>query len=489
MLMPMLGPTDREAFRVRSSLEPGAGPREDDVAELDPREDLKNSQHLHLALVKQERAAVGIRGASNAHQSASELVREHVLSQDPSTDAATISAPAPAVEANVTNAGVAAREVADPAVYEDISVPAGNAHLAATTGGTARPSSPVGGRGDEAQSSTVAPGTTDAQACTASGRSLTSAVVREACSFTITARDKTGKLQAKGGDSFVVGIRRGGIKLRSKVVDNADGTYTVHFKCELSVRPRRARNCIRGCVRDACCVASSNVTLVRSCVCAQGMYTIRVFLLGEELACSPAFCNARTPVACASQCTLSGDALLVAVARVQQSFDISFRDWEGRVTHAEELDVHVVPEGGTGTNVGGRAGDVSQDVHVGQGADQADGQQEVGLSAQEACIDGMFRSEAAAQLQSASTASSVASYSLKVASEVAQEAIEDGAIAPSSDTAVVASMAGSRSGLHVKRGSTSPSAKRSPVPLLRTEACVVTSTSPLIVRTGVRTLC
>lgn len=77
-----------------------------------------------------------------------------------------------------------------------------------------------------------------------------------------------------------------------------------------------------------------------------GRYTIVISLHGEQLPCSPALCFARTPTADAASCVLSGDALHSAVARVQQTFEIGFRDTEGRVAHAEELDVHVVRSAG-----------------------------------------------------------------------------------------------------------------------------------------------
>ena len=66
-----------------------------------------------------------------------------------------------------------------------------------------------------------------ARHCTASGRNFTTAVVREASMFTISAHDANGKRRSEGGDEFVVTIRNGGVKVRSKVLDNKNGMYTV----------------------------------------------------------------------------------------------------------------------------------------------------------------------------------------------------------------------------------------------------------------------
>lgn len=81
---------------------------------------------------------------------------------------------------------------------------------------------------------TVIAGPTLASNCTASGRNFRTATVREASSFTIVAANAFGRQQKEGGDPFVVSIRSGGVKLRSKLRDNNDGTYTVRFKPEAS---------------------------------------------------------------------------------------------------------------------------------------------------------------------------------------------------------------------------------------------------------------
>ena len=153
---------------------------------------------------------------------------------------------------------------------------------------------------------------TVARWCRAHGDGLQSSGIMEAASFTIDAHDFTGARQHSGGDNFFVGIRCNaqGTRVRSRVADNADGTYTVVYKPPIA-----------------------------------GKYTIAISLLGEPLPGSPFACFVSTPAPRAENCILQGDALTKAVSRKNESFRISFRDALGRVAHAEELDVYVVREG------------------------------------------------------------------------------------------------------------------------------------------------
>ena len=142
---------------------------------------------------------------------------------------------------------------------------------------------------------------TAAAHCSAVGAGLESCVVRQLSSFTIRAATEDGEPQTTGGDdSFFVSIRGPGARVRARVADNADGTYEVLYKTEMS-----------------------------------GTYAIFVSLLGEALPGSPFLMVARTPTAEATSCFVSGEALTSAIARVQQCFEVQFKDAAGDVAHAE----------------------------------------------------------------------------------------------------------------------------------------------------------
>ena len=71
--------------------------------------------------------------------------------------------------------------------------------------------------------------------CSAVGAGLESCVVRQLSSFTIRAATEDGEPQTTGGDdSFFVSIRGPGARVRARVADNADGTYEVLYKTEMS---------------------------------------------------------------------------------------------------------------------------------------------------------------------------------------------------------------------------------------------------------------
>lgn len=138
------------------------------------------------------------------------------------------------------------------------------------------------------------------------GKGLSEATVRQQASFTIEAHDAYSQQRMSGGDPFFVMIRGCGVRVRSKVHDEGDGTYTVTFKTELS-----------------------------------GRYAIVVSLIGESLPGSPFMCHAQTPTPVAGLCLVRGPALNTAVAREPQKFEVQFRDGMGSIAHAEELDVYV----------------------------------------------------------------------------------------------------------------------------------------------------
>ena len=62
--------------------------------------------------------------------------------------------------------------------------------------------------------------------CKAQGDGLHMATVRRAATFTIIAYDEQGEKIGHGGDTFFVAIR-GASRVRARVTDNEDGTYTL----------------------------------------------------------------------------------------------------------------------------------------------------------------------------------------------------------------------------------------------------------------------
>ena len=65
--------------------------------------------------------------------------------------------------------------------------------------------------------------------CIVSGDGLETAMARQKATFTITARDVAGNRQRSGGDTFKVAVR-GASVASAKVVDQADGEYSVTYK-------------------------------------------------------------------------------------------------------------------------------------------------------------------------------------------------------------------------------------------------------------------
>ena len=144
--------------------------------------------------------------------------------------------------------------------------------------------------------------------CSADGDGLRCGKVRHEAIFTITATDKdTGEPYQLGSDAFFIGIR-GASRVRARVIDNADGTYTVQWKPSVS-----------------------------------GEYSIAVAIHGVGIAGSPFAATIVAPCPVASKCTVIGDALTHAVARAPQTFEVHFQDALGDVAYAEDLDVYVEP--------------------------------------------------------------------------------------------------------------------------------------------------
>ena len=152
---------------------------------------------------------------------------------------------------------------------------------------------------------------TMAHLCRLSGPGLREASVWQRTVFCIEAFDDCGVRQCSGGDTFFIAIRctSQGTRIRAKVTDDSNGSYTVAYK------PPTSGHC-----------------------------TISVSLMGEPLPGSPFRCLIHALRPCAAMCKLSGDALHHAVAHKPQHFLISFRDSLGHLAHSEELDVHVERE-------------------------------------------------------------------------------------------------------------------------------------------------
>lgn len=150
------------------------------------------------------------------------------------------------------------------------------------------------------------PGPTVASACVVSGDRLASGIVREPNSFLIVAHDALGARRTEGGDHFFTSVRTRGDRVRARVTDNDDGSYSVVYKPIVS-----------------------------------GVYVLTISLYGEPLPGSPFSCEVGTPTPCCCKCVLHGAALTKATARMQQQFEVQFRDGLGQMAHAEELDVYV----------------------------------------------------------------------------------------------------------------------------------------------------
>ena len=157
---------------------------------------------------------------------------------------------------------------------------------------------------------------TEAAACVAAGDGLKAATTRKLATFTIEAgfvgggTPPTRQRQQDGGDTFVVLLRGRGERVRPRIVDNGNGQYTVAFKPYVS-----------------------------------GKLAIAIAFGGQPIPGSPFTCHVGTPTASAPHCMVRGAALTSAIARRQESFELSFCDSGGNVAHAEDIDVYVVPAG------------------------------------------------------------------------------------------------------------------------------------------------
>ena len=166
---------------------------------------------------------------------------------------------------------------------------------------------------------------TAASKCVAVGDGLKHTTVNQFGIFTVQTRDAEGVPKEESDDDLVVMIRLvgGGEKLRTRMLNNKDGTFTVGYKPIVS-----------------------------------GRYNVDVKLNNEPLPDSPYSCIVSTLTPSAAMSSVKGKALSTAVAREQQAFEINFRDLLGQTAHAEELEVYVetVHDSGAGADAAEGAG-------------------------------------------------------------------------------------------------------------------------------------
>ena len=129
--------------------------------------------------------------------------------------------------------------------------------------------------------------------------------VREPATFGIEALTEHGKRMAAGGESLFVSIR-GVAQVRARIMDNEDGTYTVHWHAPQS-----------------------------------GTYHVTISRFGVPIAGCPFTVVAATPEPSAAMSSVSGEGLYTAQSQKTHTFDVFFKDRLGAVTQAVDLDVFV----------------------------------------------------------------------------------------------------------------------------------------------------
>ena len=132
--------------------------------------------------------------------------------------------------------------------------------------------------------------------------------VKDNHEFGIQAHSTDGAPMETGGGAFFAAIR-GAARVRARVMDAGDGSYTVQWRPPLS-----------------------------------GEYTISVSLFGLSLPGSPFRVVVHGPQPHAPLCEVRGESLHQIVSRATHSFEIRYRDHTGGVAQATELDVFVLPD-------------------------------------------------------------------------------------------------------------------------------------------------
>ena len=137
--------------------------------------------------------------------------------------------------------------------------------------------------------------------CRVTGPGIKVAAPGRPAEFRIEAYDGSGRPLGVGGDSFFVSVNGPSI-VRARITDHEDGTYTCKWTAPQS-----------------------------------GVYKLLVSCFGEPLDGSPFTVEAIMPLPFAPRCQLRGKALLRAVARTTQSFEIWYRDRLGNTAPAVDL--------------------------------------------------------------------------------------------------------------------------------------------------------
>lgn len=246
--------------------------------------------------------------------------------------------------------------------------------------------------------------------CIVSGAGLASATTRVVANFKIEAFNKNGQRKTSGGDRFVAAVRGRGNAVYSKVVDQLNGIYLVEFKPNVS-----------------------------------GRYQITVSLAGTPLPGSPFTCIVTTPTASSPHCILRGPALLNAIARKEEYFEIQFRDANSQIAHAEDLDVYV---------------------------DLIDEAEQVEILAARAAEE-QAAAEAKVVEEKAATKTKKDARDKEAAKKKEEETKKKAAEAANSPS----------SPFHA-RPTQRPAGAEGFIPLLKTHECTVTSSKPLVVRAG-----
>lgn len=127
------------------------------------------------------------------------------------------------------------------------------------------------------------------------------------CEFKIVAHDVTGSRKTKGGEAFFVAIR-GASRIRARIIDNDDGTYTCRWHAGVS-----------------------------------GQYNLVVSLFGERIKGCPIQVLVCDPTPHAPCCEVKGLSLNSIVSRTPSTFEVRYRDLSGHVVQATDLDVYVTP--------------------------------------------------------------------------------------------------------------------------------------------------
>ena len=148
---------------------------------------------------------------------------------------------------------------------------------------------------------------TDPSECLVVGLHAPVRTVKKTAEFRIEAYTSDGERKTEGGDGFFVAIR-GAVRVRAKVEDHENGTYTVSWRPDVS-----------------------------------GTYSVAVSLFGISIPGSPFAVNVHEPQPFPQKCEARGEALHSITARMPSTFEVRYRDRAGHVARAMELDVWVVP--------------------------------------------------------------------------------------------------------------------------------------------------